>query len=110
MQDFIPYEHAVALKQNAHAVKGIYITEEAKKELEAKVAELENELQLVGNLFEEVERNPYYISNKIKVYQEILSSAIILPVEASWNNCDKNNLLFKQVQYPNGVIIEKKMP
>jgi hypothetical protein len=59
-------------------MKGIYLTEEGKKEIESKIAELENELQLVGNLFEEVERNPYYISNKIKVYQEILSSATMI--------------------------------
>jgi hypothetical protein len=47
---------------------------------------------------------------EVDTYKEILSSAIVLPVEKSWDNCDKNNLLFKQVQYPNGVIIENKMP
>jgi hypothetical protein len=122
MQDFIPYEHAVALKQNAHAVKGIYITEEAKKELEAKVAELEKSKMILQRAvstdpnFGEMQRTAHTkYCTEVDTYKEILSSAVILPVEESWadfnywttgKDCPKD----KKTHFPNGVIIEKKMP
>jgi molecular chaperone GrpE (heat shock protein) len=91
-------------------MKGIYLTQEGKQELEAKIAELENQLQLVGNLFENIEHNHNYLSTKLRVYKEILSSATILPVEESWDNAidthDVENAFVKH--YPNGVIIKSK--
>jgi hypothetical protein len=98
-------------------MKGIYLTEQGKQEIEAKIAELENQLQLVGNLFENIEHNHNYLSTKLRVYKEILSSATILPVEESWesasdtidNNQDEllTNCLSKQ--FPNGIIIQPKL-
>jgi hypothetical protein len=55
-------------------MKGIYLTEEGKKEIEAKIAEL---------------KIPYGTSNRLgelTIYKEILSSATILPVEDDWND------------------------
>jgi hypothetical protein len=54
-------------------MKGIYLTEESKKELEYKIAELE--------------KNKYAkLRIDLQVYKEILSSAIVLPVEKSYND------------------------
>ena len=55
-------------------MKGIYLTEEGKKEIEAKIAEL---------------KTLYGTSNrlgKLTIYKEILSSATILPIEEEWND------------------------
>jgi hypothetical protein len=84
-------------------MNGIYLSEEAKKAIEAKIAELEAKRDGAAEDNDVVYANSCI--GQIFAYYEIISSAIILPVEESWNNCDKNNLLFKQVQYPNGVII-----
>jgi len=92
-------------------MKGIYLTQEAKQEIEAKITELEKQLQLVGNLFEDVEHNHNYISNKIKTHKEILESATILPVEESWDEvefCYECALEDLQETYPQGVIIQPK--
>jgi len=122
MQDFIPYEHAVALKQNAHAVKGIYITEEAKKELEAKVAELEKSKMILQRAvstdpnFGEMQRTAHTkYCTEVDTYKEILSSAIVLPVEESWENALSNTevtdcIYSNAMNFPNGVIIENKIP
>jgi len=62
-------------------MKGIYLTQEAKQEIEAKIAELEK-----ADLFYQKNasnRNPNYALNstQLKIYKEILQSATILPVE-----------------------------
>jgi len=84
-------------------MKGIYLTEEGKKEIEAKIAEL---------------KIPYGTSNRLGeliIYKEILSSATILPVRYNWelitildqiDSSGTSNLI--KIQYPNGVIIEPK--
>jgi hypothetical protein len=94
-------------------MKGIYLTEEGKKEIEAKIAELENRKDYVGYRYV---NNPYgngTLTGQIKIYKEILSSAIILPVEESWDNLSAirnrlDNLKFAKEIYPNGVIIQPK--
>jgi hypothetical protein len=95
-------------------MKGIYLTEEAKQQLEAKIAE-----------FEEHEfQNPPVPADGIvlgSIYQltQILLSATILPVEESWDKIDDkiinaviNNEVFNkpyhEIEYPNGVIIQLK--
>lgn len=84
-------------------MKGIYLTEEGKKDIEDKIAELEEDLKEESNPFIYTD-----VSAELNTYKRILCYATIVPIEESWNNCDKNNLLFKQVQYPNGVIIKSK--
>jgi transcription elongation GreA/GreB family factor len=89
-------------------MKGIYLTEEAKAEIEAKIAELE----IIRNESSS-DNNDYYLG-RIKELEEILSSATILPVEESWEAFDKaTNAMYKHfkstgVEYPNGVIIQPK--
>lgn len=56
-------------------MKGIYLTEEAKKEIEAKIAELKK-LSEQGKFGE-----TYQYDLPCSIYQEILSSATILPAE-----------------------------
>jgi hypothetical protein len=76
-------------------MKGIYLTEEGKQEIEAKIAELE--------------KNKYSkLRVDLEVYKEILSSATMIPVEETWgslpigtNECE--------LLLPNGVIIEPKI-
>jgi hypothetical protein len=86
-------------------MKGIYLTQEGKQEIEAKIAELEDysyatqDLHLEGN-----------IQGHLYCLKEILSSATILPVEDSWNNLSNNT--FDRANnseiYPQGVIIQPK--
>jgi len=96
-------------------MKGIYLTEEAKKEIEAKIAELIIELK------SSEETDEYGIGSMyaaLGVYEKILSSATILPVEESWEKLEENLLegLHEHtklenvisIDYPNGVIIEPK--
>ena len=100
-------------------MKGIYLTQEGKEEIEAKIRELENQLQLVGNLFEDIELNHSCLSIKLRAYKEILSSATVLPVEESWYNVIENvesesqSLILQtpfimKSLYEHGVIIQPK--
>jgi hypothetical protein len=86
-------------------MKGIYLTTEAKQEIEAKIAEFEKPF---------VHYDGIYVSDeqlaKIDLLEEILSLAVILPVEESWNNISNNT--FDRANnseiYPQGVIIQSK--
>jgi hypothetical protein len=99
-------------------MKGIYLTQEGKQQIEAKIAELEEDRQhWLDNTIKNI-GNPNYNSlmdsiNQAKAEQaafllkEILSSATILPVEESWgdvpmgvNECE--------LILPSGVIIQPK--
>ena len=86
-------------------MKGIYLTQEGKAEIEAKIAErrkyspIENE-------------DDWYENGELNVYKEILASAIIIPVEKSWLESlpkgardHEDTMIFN---YPNGVIIQPK--
>jgi hypothetical protein len=81
-------------------MKGIYLTEEAKAEIEAKIAELEQRLESPNHF-------PMVLSGKLLCLKEILSSATILPAEESWDHVDENTHTIPKV-YPNGVIIQSK--
>jgi hypothetical protein len=86
-------------------MKGIFLTQEGKKEIEAKIAYLEKWIQkendecLLG----------HWKGEKI-IYEEILRSSTILPVEESWQDFSESetNFNFNQEHYPNGVIIQPK--
>lgn len=58
-------------------MKGIYLTEEGKKEIEAKIDEFERYVEEYKN-FHNIQS---VIITKSAVYKEILSSATILPAE-----------------------------
>ncbi len=84
-------------------MKGIYLTEEAKAEIEAEIKNLEDRAYDSG-----VNTDHYFnCFSKIEILQEILSSATILPVEESWDHVDENTHTIPKV-YPNGVIIQPK--
>ena len=76
-------------------MKGIYLTEESKKEIEAMIAELEKEEDIWSPCF----------GIATDVYRKILSSATILPVEESWESVSDYITSIEQSYYPNGVII-----
>jgi len=95
-------------------MKGIYLTEEAKKEIEAKIAELEEENKFPVDKWEEGKNQ-----GKIYILEEILSSATILPVEESWYKVienvenDSQSLILQtpfimKSLYEQGVIINPK--
>jgi hypothetical protein len=91
-------------------MKGIYLTEEGKKAIEDKIAELENYTYATQNIWIEGQN-----SGMLKVLEEILSSAIILPVEENWVDIQNTVVSRKQLPfsfteeyYPNGVIIKNK--
>jgi hypothetical protein len=105
-------------------MKGIYLTEEGKKEIEAKITEL----RIINLELEKVEkhiRDKYWdwncLTNSVnkKLYEEILSSATILPVEESWYKVienvenDSQSLILQtpfimKSLYEQGVIIKPK--
>jgi hypothetical protein len=64
----------------------IYLTKEAKQEIEAKIAELEQFSPI--DTFED-----YTNFGKKQQLKEILSSAIILPVEESWHQLFAKNMI-----------------
>jgi hypothetical protein len=99
---------------------GIYLTQEGKQGIEAKIAELDEDRQhWLDNTIKNI-GNPNYNSlmdsiNQAKSEQasyllkEILSSATILPVEESWVTISDSTLAFHYHQsFPNGVIIQPK--
>ena len=85
-------------------MNGIYLTEEGKKEIEAKIDELEYIFQQTGERFDSRDSGTYHL------LKEILSSATILPVEDSYE-VDNVTIIEKRwmfKNYPNGVIIQPK--
>lgn len=80
-------------------MKGIYLTEAAKKETEAEIEKLKSN-HLGFN----------YTVERQNFLEEILSSAIIIPVEENWNTVEKQTNMMENHQlefiYPNGVIIQ----
>jgi len=88
-------------------MKGIYLTEEGKQEIEAELIGIENE---VINYAEDELDDIASIKTRYHTLKEILSSATILPVEESWDEVfDKTfSQAFVEKDYPNGLIIQHK--
>jgi hypothetical protein len=83
-------------------MKGIYLTEEGKKAIEDRIAELDKEWK--GKVGYNM------VLFNIDLLKEILSSATILPVEKNWDGVFNKTFSqhFIQEDYPNGVIIKSK--
>lgn len=79
-------------------MKGIYLTEEGKKEIEAEIKELEYKKS-----FKSDNNNIWYFQGRIDLLKEILSSATILPLEHGYDE-----FYYNSNEYPNGVIIQPK--
>jgi hypothetical protein len=84
-------------------MKGIYLTEEGKKAIEDKIAELEVKRDKAAEDNDEIYANSCI--GQIFAYYEILSSATILPVEESWEGVSRDMSPIDEVFYPNGVVI-----
>jgi len=84
-------------------MNGIYLTQEGKQEIEAKIAELENYTYATQNIRIEGQN-----SGMLEILEDILSSATILPVEESWESVSDYITSIEQSYYPNGVIIQPK--
>ena len=80
-------------------MKGIYLTEEGRQEIESRIAELEKYNYEDEKLNGDLEGHIYAL-------KEILSSAIILPIEENWYDVSKS-VVFENI-YPNGVVIQPK--
>lgn len=87
-------------------MKGIYLTEEGKQEIEAKIAELERGLKVLSLT------EGFKDMGKISIYKELLSSVTILSVEENWSevfrHSDEDQQDTIKNYYPNGVIIQPK--
>jgi hypothetical protein len=82
-------------------MKGIYLTEKGRQELEDKISEIEKVNKLAGELAN---------TALVNAYKEIPFSATILPIEESWTSIDyKYPTYFSQITtFPNGLIIQPK--
>jgi hypothetical protein len=86
-------------------MKGIYLTEQGKAEIQAKIAELESGLKVLSLT------EGFKDMGKISIYKEILSSATILAAEESWSDMqilNNDNLEYVKSKFANGVIIQPK--
>lgn len=63
-------------------MKGIFLTEEGKKNIEIELIFLEDERKQSSS-----DNNDYY-QGRIRQLEMILKSAIILPIEDSWENVE----------------------
>jgi hypothetical protein len=87
-------------------MKGVYLSEEGKKSIENKIAELENYTYATQNIWIEGQN-----SGMLKILEEIVSSATLLHVEESWDTVEfsyDSPLEDLQEKYPNGVVIKSK--
>ena len=87
-------------------MKGIYLTQEGKEEIEANIAQLE-EYKDSDECNDP--RDWSFVLGKQATLEEILSSATILPVEESWYELNISAVQPEQKldgKYPSGVIIK----
>jgi hypothetical protein len=99
-------------------MKGIYLSEEGKKEIEAKIAELEKHIENVIKIADIASDKTYGISKtyleiefrtKQNTLKEILASAIVLPIESNMSYVKSYDFVDEfDVEYPQGVIIQPK--
>jgi hypothetical protein len=82
---------------------GIYLTQEGKQGIEAKIAELEG----INIHLMKPSHTLGSLEGRISTLKEILSSATILPVEESWGNMPIG-VNESELSYPQGVIIQPK--
>jgi hypothetical protein len=82
---------------------GIYLTQEGKQGIEAKIAELEG----INIHLMKPSHTLGSLEGRISTLKEILSSATILPVEESWGNMPIG-VNESELSYPQGVVIQPK--
>jgi hypothetical protein len=88
-------------------MKGIYLTEQSKQEIEAKIAKLE--LVNKTEIEDKWEVKAGVTFGCILMLNEILSSAIILPVAETWHDIHEEDVAnWSETNYSKGVIIQPK--
>lgn len=89
-------------------MKGIYLTQESKQEIEARIDELEKDyFKLKGN----DDPDEHYLDGARTYLKNILASATILPVESNMSYVKSYDFVDEfDEEYPNGVIIQPKKP
>jgi hypothetical protein len=92
-------------------MKGIYLTEEGKKEIEAKIANLKKSEEV--NLRTGFKMGADMNGGFIDALETILLSATVLPVEENWEDVelyppDNESQFEKTMSFKNGVIIKSK--
>jgi hypothetical protein len=85
-------------------MKGIYLTEECKKDIKNQILEYESFLRKSKVIGVEYLKTKYYI----EFLKSLIISATILPVEESWDDVFSKTFsqAFITQDYPNGVIIQ----
>jgi hypothetical protein len=103
-------------------MKGIYLTQEGKQEIEAKIKDLEFKTEMIPdknnqNITRSRNQANWHnlYSGELNILKEILQSATILPVEESWKLIGENTGTFYDddgevlhSHFKNGVIIQPK--
>jgi hypothetical protein len=102
-------------------MKGVYLSEDGKKAIEDRVAEIEKSKMILQRAvstdpsFGEIQRTAYTkYCTEVDTYKEIISSARILPVVESWDDTIpdgtpwEDSLYTLSKEYPKGVIIQPK--
>jgi chaperonin cofactor prefoldin len=97
-------------------MKGIYLTEEGKKEIENRLTELDKLMKLIQKAanddkdFDMMKNIGYaFFDKENQILKEILSSATILPVETNMSYVKSQDFGDEfTIEYPNGVIIQPK--
>jgi hypothetical protein len=88
-------------------MKGIYLTEQSKQELEAKIAKLE--LVNKTEIEDKWEVKAGVTFGCILILNEILSSVTILPVAETWHDIHEEDVAnWSEINYSKGVIIQPK--
>lgn len=88
-------------------MKGIYITEEGKKDLLERIDSLEK--IIVNCLLPEQQSVRDLLEQELFIKKEILSSATILPVESNMSYVKSYDFVDEfDTEYPQGVIIQPK--
>jgi hypothetical protein len=89
-------------------MKGIYLTEECKKDIEDIIIELNDQIRISESLNDNIRAS--LETYEKKVYEMILESAIILPVEENWDDLSSKFWHEENSKrlYPNGLIIQPK--
>ena len=90
-------------------MEGIYLTEEGKQEIEAKIAKLDRNIKQFESIMPTYD--PIGSKTQLFVYKQILSSVTVLPVYKSWEDVelfppDNESQNIKTLGLINGVIIK----
>ena len=92
-------------------MSNIFITPQQKEEWEAKIAELESDIEELSQRTQvdyKEARDKVLIQHKkeLQLFNDLLQIAIVLPVERNWIELDENDIQELEFNYPNGVIIK----